>query len=137
MQRIFVCGCLAACLWGCGGGEVVAIRVVHPDGSPSEPNPSGYFVCQPSPGAPTFTCEGKQAFHQYDRLAEASSCEYGLASVYVETDGSGKTKRIQYACAKPPSSDFPTDSGAAAPPTPAASSSTGAPTSPAGPAGGH
>lgn len=132
MQRIFVCGCLAACLSACGGGEVVAIRVVHPDGAPVEPNPSGYFVCQPIPGAPTFTCEGKQAFHQYDRLAEASTCEYGLASVYVETDGSGKTKRVQFACAKPPSTDFPADSGA-----PAASSSPGAAPSPAAPEGGH
>jgi hypothetical protein len=137
MQRILVCGCLAACLWGCGGGEVVAIRVVHPDGTPSEPNPSGYFVCEPDPGAPTFKCEGKQAFHQYDRLAEAGTCEYGLASVYVETGGA---KRIQFACAKPPTTDFPLDTAPpAAPgsPAPAPSASTGAPTPVAPPPGGH
>jgi hypothetical protein len=117
MQRTLLRGCLAACLWGCGGGgEVVAVKLVQPNGTPNDPNPNGYFLCpRAEADPPTFACQGGQQFHQYDRVVEAGApCEYGIASIYVETSGSGHVKHLQYACALAPVTPFPADSGSSA-----------------------
>ncbi len=115
MQQLVLCGWLALCLGGCGGGEVVAVKFVHPDGEASNPNPSAHYTCQPAEGA-TFACRSGQSFHQYDRVLEAGAlCQYGVASVYVEASGSGKVTRIQYVCATPRTGGFPPDPAPVAP----------------------
>jgi len=110
-SRLFA---LAICVAGCSG-EVIAVKLKN-----QEPNPNGYFTCQPAEGSATFTCASGQAFHQSDReLLAGEPCPYGLASIQVETSSSGKVTRVQYACALAPIGDFPPDPGAAAPAAPA------------------
>jgi hypothetical protein len=119
MQRILLCGCVAACLWACGGGgEVVAVKFVRTDAASNDANPNGYYLCPRAEGdPPTFSCQSGQQFHQYDRVVEAGSqCQYGIASIYVETSGGGQVTRLQYACALAPVSEFPAEPGAPAVP---------------------
>lgn len=133
MQRTLLFGCLAACLWGCGGGEVVAVKLMHPDASATDPNPNGYYLCpRAEADPPTFACQSGQQFHQYDRVVEAGAqCPYGIASVYVETSASGRVTRLQYACALAPVAGFPTEPApAAAPVAPAPAAAPAVPGAP-------
>jgi len=115
--------CLSIC--GCGHNQVVAMRLVAPDGKLPDANPSAYFVCTKAE-APSYACKSGQAFHQADRWVDiGAECPYGIANVYVESGGSEAT-RIQYVCAVAPvSNDLPPDS----PPPPATPGPTPAPVS--------
>ena len=145
MQRVLLLGCLVACAWGCGGGEVVAVKLMQPDATATDPNPNGYYLCpRAEADPPTFACQSGQQFHQYDRVVEAGAqCPYGISSVYVETSSSGRVTRLQYACALAPVTQFPADPGPpaaplapAAPPVPAAPGApTAAPVSVSAPGG--
>jgi len=84
-------------------GQVVAIKVARHD-----PNPSGYYVCEPSGNGEAFACKSDRAFHQYDaELAAGEPCEYGIANLHVETNWRGKVTRIQFSCAVAPVGEFP------------------------------
>jgi hypothetical protein len=88
-----------------GCGQVVAIKLPNQD-----PNPSAFYLCQPT-GDGAFTCESGRKFHQYDaELAAArNECAFGIANVYVETSWRGKVTHIQYQCSTPPVGGFPND----------------------------
>jgi hypothetical protein len=113
---------LAQCvlLWlltGCG--QVVAIKLPGQD-----PNPNGYYVCEPAGGV-SFDCKSHREFHQYDRELDAGKeCSFGVANVYVETNWHGNVSRIQYVCSTPPVAGFP-----AVPAAPVAPAVTPSPTS--------
>ncbi|HTQ02442.1 MAG TPA: hypothetical protein VMI54_01255 [Polyangiaceae bacterium] len=115
MLRVLSIGWALFGVVGCGGGEVVAVKFVGKDA-----NPSAYFSCTPDPSGTSFSCASGQAFHQYDREFDAGqACQYGIASVYVETSGSGKVTRLQYDCAVAPVTPFPDSPPPAPPPAPA------------------
>ena len=117
MQSLRRLGALVLCLTGCGGGEVVAVKIKTVQNPNAETNPSGYYVCKPDQGT-SFTCASGRAFHQYHRRFEIGApCEFGVASVYVETEG-GKVSRVEYACGLPPVGDFPPDPGPGVVPPP-------------------
>src|SRR5262245_47992344 len=82
-------------LTGCGG-QGVAIRLAK-----HHPNPNAFYVCEPSAEGASFDCRSERAFHQYDRelVVGTKECDFGVASVYVETNSHGKVTRIQYQCA--------------------------------------
>ena len=101
------------CLTSCGG-QVVAIKLPKYD-----PNPNAFYVCEPSSGGASFDCRSERAFHQYDRelVVGTERCDYGVASIYVETNSHGKVTRVQYQCAVAEVEDFP-NSASSTPATP-------------------
>jgi hypothetical protein len=123
-----VFGLLALGLWGCGGGEVVRIKIVRQDRTALDANASAHFTCAPNQGT-TYSCRSGQTLNQFDRDLEAGAeCSYGIASFHVETSASGKVTRIQYVCATapvdtglPPDADTPPP----APPSPTPAPSRG------------
>jgi len=95
---------LLGCLSGCGG-QVVAIKLPRQD-----PNVNAHYLCQPSASGESFDCASGRAFHQYDsELVAGAQCEYGIATLHVETDWRGHVTRIQYVCAAAAVSDLPPD----------------------------
>ncbi len=95
-------------LWLTGCGQVVKIKVPQPGSNPSDPNVNGTYVCTPSDKT-SFECKSGVAYSAYDREIDVGKqCKYGVANVYVATNGHGGVTEIQYACALAPVTGFPT-----------------------------